>query len=359
MSKSNKIIIGVSSGFVALIIISLLILTGRGFGEAKLHTIYEDEDAIYYWIKDIENGTSRQIVKFNLDSNTFELIYEDKAFSYIYFYNYNTPLVYSTTDQSMFNIISGNVIESTHLDNCNTSEVNKCYGVSDDLVIIDYYKESNVGFQVYQVSNDEIIFDNKDNGFEQIGSNFVESIEKFHYFPSDNKLLYNVNARATVDEKYQYVYNEYYVFNLTTGIVDTLDESIVESIDYEYNSSSDDYLYVLNTDEYKYEAYDSSFNLIHVNSYELANDSYVSVDYAMPILYNDTSVYEFDFDNEDVKLLHEFVDDTGATLEYAFAISKSHIVYDTSYFIKKDYLVLYNLKTDTENFRTYNKTLFE
>ncbi len=361
MTTKLKIIIGSISGFIILLTTSLILLMGRGIDIEEVYFVYEDEDAIYYYINAHDSkignrGSEMPLARFDLNTYEFEIVHEDKNINsgrYLNASYYNTPLVYSRTYRDFFNIVTGEFTNIEHFEICSTSQVNYCYAISDDLVMINY----DFGDRLYQISTDEIALDiiytanNEDYDEYDVGG--------FHYFPTDNKFLYNVRGMNKVyvtENSYNLVttLNNYYLVDLTTGDEELLSDEITNNIDYNYTLSSDDYLYTYNTDTYTINKYDSSFNLVHSNDYKYVADSnYVrEYGYSAPLLANLDGLYAFDEERNTVKLVHDYIGEPelGTNLiGYLHEISPNHVIYKVNtMFLKADYFVIYDTTNNKE-----------
>ncbi len=366
MDKKMKIIIGAISGVIIVLGISLFMLVGRGIDMQTAFHVYEDDNSIYYYLEDPNNssyGDNMELLRFDLETKEFEVVHEDKNIdtgAYSHTSKYNSPLVYSKTYRDFFNITTGEFTDIEYFEICSTSEVSLCYAITDDIVIVRYVVDSNYGFLLYQISTDKIILDRVDTPFdEEHDETFVGN---YHYFPTDNKFLYNVSAQDRIwltENTYEteLVLDEFYLVDLTTGVEEKLSDEIYNKIKYTYTLASDDYLYVYNTDAKKVEQYDSNMKLIHSNDYSfLTKSERLQNEYGRiaPLLCDKNGIYEFDDESDKVKLVHSYIDEPTKNnlVGFLFEISPNHVIYKVeTMFLKANYFVVYDLNTDEELYR--------
>ncbi len=366
MDKKMKIIIGAISAIIVVLVISLFLLIGRGIDMQMAYHVYEDEYSIYYYLDDPyinSSGDNMELLRFDLETKEFEVVHEDKNIdtgTYSHTSKYNSPLVYSKTYRDFFNITTGELTGIEYFERCSTSEVSLCYAITDDIVIVRDSVVGSYGFLLYQISTDEIVFDRINTPFsEEYDETFVGN---YHYFPTDNKFLYNVSAQNRIwvtENTYEteLVLDEFYLVDLTTGVEEKLSDEVYDKIKYTYTLASDDYLYVYNTDIKKVEKYNSDMELVHSNDYSFLTDSgRLQNEYGRvaPLLCDKNGIYEFDDVNDKVKLAHSYIEEPTKNnlVGFLFEISPNHVIYKVeTMFLKANYFVVYDLNTNEELYR--------
>ncbi len=362
MTNKMKIIIVAITWFIVVVGVSLILLTGRGIGFEEVYHVYEDSESIYYYTRG-ESSIGKNLVRFDLETREFENVHSDKNIDTSAYYNssrYNSPLVYSRTHRDFFNVVTGELTNREYFERCLTSDVSACYGISDDLVVMEYDVDNAIGFMLYQISTNEIVFDRVDTPFK--GQYDQNHVGEFHYFPTSNKFLYNVDGFNKIwitDDSYNLMleFDEYYLVDLTTGEEEILSDEIYNKIKYTYTLATDDYLYVYNDDTYKVEKYNSDMELVHSNDFAFFSESSgISIEYSRlsPILCDKNGMYEFNDNGNAVKLVHNYIEEPqkGNLIGFIFEISPSHVIYKVeTMFLEANYFVIYDLKTNEEIYR--------
>ncbi len=366
MDKKMKIIIGSISAIILVIGVTMFLLVGRGIDRQAAHHVYEDEDAIYYYVENTDSnsyGDHMDLLRFDLKTKKFEVVHEDKNIdtgSYSHTSKYNSPLVYSRKYRDFFDITTGEFTNLEYFEICNTSQVSLCYGITDDIVLVRFIVDNSYGFLLYQISTDEIILDRVNTPID--GEYDEYFVGNYHYFPTDNKFLYNVSAQKRIwitDDTFrpELVLDELYLVDLTTGVEEKLSDEVYNKIKYTYTLASDDYLYVYNTDAKRVEKYNSDIELIHSNDYSFLTKSERYADEygrVAPLLCDKNGIYVFDDSSDRVKLVHSYIEEPlkDNLIGFLFEISPNHVIYKVeTMFLKANYFVVYDLNTNEELYR--------
>ncbi len=368
MTNKMKIIIASIAALIVIITTSLILLTGRGIGiNSGFKYVYEDNEAIYYFIEDSDLNSivdTKKLVRFDLETNKFEEIHEDKGLdssNYDYDSAYNSPLVYSNIYKDFINITTGEVLKTDHMFVCSTDQIKQCIPINEDLVIITYSADNTKVFELFNLSTKEVILDSVKTPYEAEYDDII--VSEFHYFPTDNKFLYKaveiVYETVTGESGYDHtisnvVSSDFYLADISSGSEEIVTDRMSLGSNYVITNATDDFMYVYDYTTDTVHKYDSSLDKLHSNDFGYIYDinRYVSVARNSATVRNYEAIYRFDDNDDKVKEILKYNGTIKHSSSDDISISKNHVIYKVkTMFLKPDYYVLYDLDTGKELYR--------